>query len=214
MPGKNGGKRPGAGAKLGSRWASTMEKALVREETRKFIQQHMPAMLRSQIAHAIGIGKNTLTLRLLGPSVPGMRRPNVTAATLALAEALPPLHALTVVEIDAAVTMYAAHEHIDKIAAAFKVFPRQVRRALQARGVRLRRGNEAVPDAVLVAAAEAVRSGKPMGVAAKEAGISRNTLQPHLKALGIEVNAPRGSCNPIDAETLDRCAAFARGCRS
>lgn len=33
-----------------------MEKALVREETRKYIQQHMPAMLRSQIAHAIGIG--------------------------------------------------------------------------------------------------------------------------------------------------------------
>ena len=32
-----------------------MEKALVREETRKFIQQHMPAMLRSQIAHPIGI---------------------------------------------------------------------------------------------------------------------------------------------------------------
>ena len=51
-----GGKRPGAGTKLGKRWASTMEKALVREETRKYIQQHMPAMLRSQIAHAIGIG--------------------------------------------------------------------------------------------------------------------------------------------------------------
>ena len=51
-----GGRRPGAGTKLGRRWASTMEKALVREETRKFIQQHMPAMLRSQIAHAIGIG--------------------------------------------------------------------------------------------------------------------------------------------------------------
>lgn len=33
-----------------------MEKALVREETRKLIQQHLPAMLRSQIAHAIGIG--------------------------------------------------------------------------------------------------------------------------------------------------------------
>jgi hypothetical protein len=51
-----GGKRPGAGTKPGKRWASTMEKALVREETRKYIQQHMPAMLRSQIAHAIGIG--------------------------------------------------------------------------------------------------------------------------------------------------------------
>ncbi len=33
-----------------------MEKALVREETRKLIQQHLPAMLRAQIAHAIGIG--------------------------------------------------------------------------------------------------------------------------------------------------------------
>ena len=33
-----------------------MEKALVREETRKYIQQHIPAMLRAQIAHAIGIG--------------------------------------------------------------------------------------------------------------------------------------------------------------
>lgn len=51
-----GGKRDGAGTKLGRRWASTMEKALVREETRKLIQQHLPAMLRSQIAHAIGIG--------------------------------------------------------------------------------------------------------------------------------------------------------------
>lgn len=51
-----GGSRPGAGTKLGKRWSATMEKALVREETRKYIQQHMPAMLRSQIAHAIGIG--------------------------------------------------------------------------------------------------------------------------------------------------------------
>lgn len=51
-----GGKRPGAGTKKGRRWASTMEKALAREETRKYIQQHIPAMLRSQIAHAIGIG--------------------------------------------------------------------------------------------------------------------------------------------------------------
>ncbi len=51
-----GGKRPGAGGVKGRRWASTMEKALVREETRKYIQQHIPAMLRSQIAHAIGIG--------------------------------------------------------------------------------------------------------------------------------------------------------------
>ncbi len=40
----------------GRRWLATMEKALVREETRKYIQQHMPAMLRAQIAHAIGIG--------------------------------------------------------------------------------------------------------------------------------------------------------------
>lgn len=44
------------GGKKGRRWLATMEKALVREETRKYIQQHMPAMLRSQIAHAIGIG--------------------------------------------------------------------------------------------------------------------------------------------------------------
>lgn len=51
-----GGKRPGAGTKKGRRWASTLEKVLVREETRKYIQQHIPAMLRSQIAHAIGIG--------------------------------------------------------------------------------------------------------------------------------------------------------------
>lgn len=51
-----GGKRVGAGAKRGSRWPATLEKALVREETRKYIQQHIPAMLRSQIAHAIGIG--------------------------------------------------------------------------------------------------------------------------------------------------------------
>lgn len=51
-----GGKRPGAGAKKGRRWASTLEKALVREETRKYIQQHIPAMLKAQIAHAIGIG--------------------------------------------------------------------------------------------------------------------------------------------------------------
>jgi hypothetical protein len=45
-----------AAGKPGRRWLATMEKALVREETRKYIQQHMPAMLRSQIAHAIGIG--------------------------------------------------------------------------------------------------------------------------------------------------------------
>ena len=51
-----GGKRPGAGTKKGTRWASTLEKALVREETRKYIQQHIPAMLKAQIAHAIGIG--------------------------------------------------------------------------------------------------------------------------------------------------------------
>ncbi len=51
-----GGKRAGAGTKRGRRWASTMEKALAREETRRFIQQHIPAMLRAQIANAIGIG--------------------------------------------------------------------------------------------------------------------------------------------------------------
>jgi hypothetical protein len=51
-----GGKRPGAGTKPGRRWQSTMEKALAREETRKYIQQHIPAMLRAQIANAIGIG--------------------------------------------------------------------------------------------------------------------------------------------------------------
>lgn len=51
-----GGKRPGAGTKRGRLWRRTMEKALVREETRKLIQRHLPAMLRSQIAHAIGIG--------------------------------------------------------------------------------------------------------------------------------------------------------------
>jgi hypothetical protein len=55
MPNNHGGKRAGAGSKLGRKWLATMEKSLVREETRKFIQQHMPAMLRSQIAHAIGI---------------------------------------------------------------------------------------------------------------------------------------------------------------
>lgn len=53
----HGGKRANSGgSKPGRRWLATMEKALVREETRKYIQQHMPAMLRSQIAHAIGIG--------------------------------------------------------------------------------------------------------------------------------------------------------------
>lgn len=56
MPNGHGGKRANAGNKPGRRWAATMEKALVREETRKYIQQHMPAMLRAQIAHAIGIG--------------------------------------------------------------------------------------------------------------------------------------------------------------
>ncbi len=61
MAGKHGGKRfkadgtPAVAVK-GRMWLATMEKALVREETRKYIQQHMPAMLRSQIAHAIGIG--------------------------------------------------------------------------------------------------------------------------------------------------------------
>lgn len=29
---------------------------MVREETRKLIQQHLPAMVKAQIAHAIGIG--------------------------------------------------------------------------------------------------------------------------------------------------------------
>lgn len=57
MANGHGGKRKGAGGSApGRRWAATMEKALVREETRKYIQQHMPAMLRAQIAHAIGIG--------------------------------------------------------------------------------------------------------------------------------------------------------------
>ena len=61
MPNGHGGKRyrkdgsPAVAVK-GRRWLATMEKALVREETRKLIQQHLPAMLRSQIAHAIGIG--------------------------------------------------------------------------------------------------------------------------------------------------------------
>lgn len=45
-----------AGGTKGKRWPATLEKALVREETRKYIQQHMPAMLKAQIAHAIGIG--------------------------------------------------------------------------------------------------------------------------------------------------------------
>lgn len=53
----HGGKRPGTGgSEKGRRWSSTWEKALVREETRKLIQQHLPAMIRSQVAHAIGIG--------------------------------------------------------------------------------------------------------------------------------------------------------------
>jgi hypothetical protein len=62
MANGHGGKRLKAdgtttgGSRPGHRWLATMEKALVREETRKFIQQHMPAMLRAQIAHAIGIG--------------------------------------------------------------------------------------------------------------------------------------------------------------
>jgi hypothetical protein len=57
MANGHGGKRAGAGgSKPGRRWSSTWEKALVREETRKLIQQHLPVMVRAQIAHAIGIG--------------------------------------------------------------------------------------------------------------------------------------------------------------
>src|SRR5260221_9142492 len=56
MANGHGGRRLGGVGTKGKRWPATLEKALVREETRKYIQQHMQAMLRAQIAHAIGIG--------------------------------------------------------------------------------------------------------------------------------------------------------------
>lgn len=53
---KRGGKREGAGRPQGSINLSTITKSQAREATRVAIQKHVDRMLRSQIAHACGIG--------------------------------------------------------------------------------------------------------------------------------------------------------------
>lgn len=52
----SGGKRPNSGPKKGTKYAPTISKEQAREGVRAVVQQHMERMLRSQIAHAIGIG--------------------------------------------------------------------------------------------------------------------------------------------------------------
>lgn len=51
-----GGKRLNAGRKQGFKFPSTLQKEAVREATRTYINAVIPAMLRSQVANAIGIG--------------------------------------------------------------------------------------------------------------------------------------------------------------
>lgn len=51
-----GGKRPGAGKPKGTKHASTLSKEAAREAVRAVVTRHMDRMLRSQIAHSIGIG--------------------------------------------------------------------------------------------------------------------------------------------------------------
>jgi hypothetical protein len=54
--GKNGGKRPGAGRKVGSLSAKTLDKLAAREFVREQVTKALAPMLRRQIAHAMGIG--------------------------------------------------------------------------------------------------------------------------------------------------------------
>lgn len=54
MP-KRGGWRPGAGNKLGHKWASTLAKEAMREQVRQFINEHVRDMLEAQVAQAKGL---------------------------------------------------------------------------------------------------------------------------------------------------------------
>jgi hypothetical protein len=56
MPGKHGGARPNSGPAKGTKYAPTLAKEAAREAARTVILRHMDKMLRSQVAHAIGIG--------------------------------------------------------------------------------------------------------------------------------------------------------------
>lgn len=51
-----GGKRPNSGPKKGAIYKPTIEKAEIRRAFRDYVASHMPRMLRSQVANAIGIG--------------------------------------------------------------------------------------------------------------------------------------------------------------
>lgn len=51
-----GGKRPNSGPKKGTKYAPTISKEQAREAVRQLVLKHMDRMLRSQIAHSIGIG--------------------------------------------------------------------------------------------------------------------------------------------------------------
>jgi len=51
-----GGARPNSGPKKGTKYAPTISKEQAREAVRAVVLQHVDRMLRSQIAHAVGIG--------------------------------------------------------------------------------------------------------------------------------------------------------------
>lgn len=50
-----GGKRPGAGAKLGSKWPSTLAKEAARELVRVKITEALEPLIAAQLAHAQGL---------------------------------------------------------------------------------------------------------------------------------------------------------------
>lgn len=50
-----GGKRPGSGAKKGSRQKPTLQKEAMREAVRQIVFQHMDKLMAAQIANAAGL---------------------------------------------------------------------------------------------------------------------------------------------------------------
>lgn len=55
MKNNHGGKRPGSGRKVGSKWPTTLAKEAARELVRKAITAHLPELIDAQVANATGL---------------------------------------------------------------------------------------------------------------------------------------------------------------
>ena len=53
--GTHGGKRAGAGAPKGTKWAKTLAKETARELVRQEVTQHLPELIEAQVANAKGL---------------------------------------------------------------------------------------------------------------------------------------------------------------